>query len=192
MTNKFKTLLKTSAALATLFAGSQTWGAAISFATMKSDGTLGNTHPVHGVFGATSMPAVAVPDKVALVLNNTSVAATSGGVVALGSELYVDFAAGWTILDLVAIQNLDVFLRPNVAATATTVEFTNVILSGKAQSIKFWNDAGITLTDPTLITKEARSDRDSDPIPQVDLPAPTPTKVIGGRTYTLNKHYSSQ
>lgn len=189
-----KNLLKTTAAVATLIAGSQSWGSSIDIASFKNDGSLGTKHAVHGAFVAGTMPAVAVPDKAVIALTGTAVTGTSGGIVALGKELYFDIAADWTIMDLVATENLDVFLRPSTAGTATTFEFTNVILAGKAQTVKFWGDSGISLTAPAVgkIKREARYDRDADAISTVDLPASVPTKIIGGRTYTLKSHYSSQ
>lgn len=188
-----KNLLKTTAALATLIAGSQSWGSRIDIASFKNDGSLGTKHTVHGSFAVGTMPAVAVPDKAVIALTGTALTGASGGIVALGKELYFDISGDWTIMDLVATENLDVFLRPSTAGTATTFEFTNVILAGKAQTVKFWTDSGITLTPPTAISREARRDREKDTdVPAVDLPTSVPTKTIGGRPYSLAKHYSSQ
>lgn len=186
-------LLKTTAALATLMAGSQSFGAAINISSFKNDGSLGAIHPVHGAFVAGTMPAIAVPDKAVIALSSTAVVGASGGIVALGKELYFDIGVtGWTILDLIATENLDVFLRPSTSGASTTFEFSNVILSAKAQTVKFWNDSGVLLTAPA-VSREARSDRNKDTVvPSVDLPASVPTKIIGGRTYTLKSHYSSE
>lgn len=189
-----KNLLKTTAALATLFTGSQSWGADMAFSTIKSDGTLGTTHTVHGAFVAGTMPAVAVPDKTTLVLNGTGVLGSSGGVVALGKELSIDVdeAATWSIFELIATQNLDLFIRPKTKAGTVTLTIGTLVLGGSASTVKVWTADTVTATI-TAVKGEARVNRGIDTsIPSIDLPASLPTKVVGGRTYTLAKHYSSQ
>lgn len=187
MTNKLKSLLKTTAAIATLFAGSQTWGSGINVASINTDGTLAGSKAYHGTVAAGSGSALVAPDKSAVVLNSTASTMISGGVVALGGNLTIDVGVdAWTLLDLVATKNLNLFIRSATKGAAIpTFIITNLVLADKAELVKVWIS---DITDLTLsgVSTESKPGRLYDDLVETDVPSPAPTMVVGGRSYTLD------
>lgn len=188
MKNKFKSLFKTTAAIAALIAGSQTWGAAINIAALAADGTLVGSKPYHGSVTAATGSTLVVPDKAVVALNANAVTMASGGGAAIGGTFTMDVGAtGWTIYDVVATKNLNLFIRAATAGTAIAAfTISNLVLADKAEEIKVWT-SDITALTTTAISYEAKPGRGFDTLVLTDVASPAPTMKVGGRTYTLSR-----
>jgi hypothetical protein len=196
MTTKLKTLLKTTAAVATVFAGSQTWGSGdLKLASIDSTGVLGTGHLSAGSPAGSISGIILAPEKNAVISQSGTgpvAQISAGGIVCPGSTLTLDLAdSGSGIFNLFAMKDLDVYIRSATSGnTLAAFTIANVILGEKASRVRFWT-SDIALLTVTNVKKDARFDRDADDtVTKVDVPTPAPEVTLGGRKYILVQHNS--